>query len=138
MEGFGELVERPIPDREALGWRQVIMILHERAIAFYRSHPYAQKLILGSDHSLAIRRSDIANNRRIAAAVVPLIADKIPDTPVEPLLETIVVGITIGDAIFMLSIAERGEITPELGREATLAVCCYLASKFENHSVQER
>lgn len=131
MAGFGELVMRPVPNRERLGWREVIATLNQRAVTFYREHPYAQKLILGSDHSWAIRRSDLANNRRIAGAVVELVADKFPDVPADVLFEAVVVGISIGDAVFTLSIAEHGEITPALGQEAALAMCGYLAIKFE-------
>jgi AcrR family transcriptional regulator len=134
MAGFERLVASPIIDRNSISWRQIIDILHQRAVGFYRAHPYAQKLLLGSDHSWAIRQADVANNRRIAGAVVGLIADKFPQVAAPELLEALVIGINVGDAVYAVSIAERGEITPDFAREATIAACAYLASKFESQA----
>jgi AcrR family transcriptional regulator len=131
MAGFEEVLGRPIAGREAMGWRQIVARLIEQGFAFYRAHPYAQTLILGSDHSWAIRRSDFANNRRIAAGIAALLGDKFPDVPADALLEAVVVGMTINDAVFALSIADNGAITPGAAAEATVAVCAYLAAKFE-------
>jgi AcrR family transcriptional regulator len=129
MTGFAELVGRPIPDRAALAWPAIIETLWARSVQFYREHPYAQTLVLGSDHSWQIRRLDLANNRAIADAAAALIADKFPPQPPELLREVIVVGISIGDAVLTLSIAEQGSITEHYAREAVIAVCGYLARK---------
>jgi hypothetical protein len=39
-------------------------------------------------------------------------------------------GITVGDAVFTLSIGEHGEITEAMAQEAWFAVCAYLAAVF--------
>lgn len=130
MAGFADLVGRPIEGRAALDWPDIIAELWARTVRFYREHPYAQKLVLGSDHSWHIRRCDLANNRMIADAIARLIADRFPGLPADSLLEAIVVGISIGDSVLTLSIAEHGEITPHYGDEAALAVIGYLQRKF--------
>lgn len=123
-------IAAPIPDRRTRSWAGIVAVLNRRGVGFYRDHPYAQKLILGSDHSWAIRQADLANNRRIADAITAFLADQIPEGTPGELLEAVVTGITIGDAVFSLSIAEHGEITDPMARDAWLAVCAYLAARF--------
>lgn len=130
MADFGTVLADAVPGIEAMAWRQIIATLIGRGVAYYRSHPYAQKLILGADLNWSIRREDIANNRRIAAVVAGLLARHFPAVDRPSLVEAVVAGITIGDALFALSIAEHGQITPACGDEATLAICGYLDAKF--------
>jgi AcrR family transcriptional regulator len=119
----------PIEGGERLDWSEIVAILNKRAVRFYRDHPYAQTLILGSDHSWAIRTADLANNRRIAEAIATFLADQFAEAAPQSLLEAVVTGITVGDAVFTLSIAEHGEITDRLAQEAWLAACAYMAAR---------
>jgi Tetracyclin repressor-like, C-terminal domain len=130
MGGFYEVLSKPVENRDSLSWQEIVGVLMDRGVAFYRAHPYAQTLVQGSDHSWHIRRSDLANNRAIAGSVVDLIGDKFPSVPPTALVEAVVVGISIGDAVLTLSIAEQGGITPAYGREAVVAICGYLTTKF--------
>lgn len=129
LAGLQRAISAPIADLPTLHWTRIIAIFNRRAVGFYRQQPYAQALILGSDHSWAIRRADLANNRHIAESIAALLADKFPEASPSVLFETVVTGITINDAVFSLSIAEQGEITDQLAREAWLAVCAYLAAR---------
>ena len=130
MAGFAALVGQPIAGRKAQPWERIVATLMDRTVSFYREHPYAQKLVLGSDHSWAIRQSDLANNRALAEPIVSLIGDKFDNVPDDVLREAVVVGISIGDAVYTLSIAEQGEITPAYAQEAVIAVCAYLSARF--------
>jgi AcrR family transcriptional regulator len=132
MAGFAELVGKPIPGRAAKSWQEIVSVLVRRAVSFYREHPYAQTLVLGSDHSWAIRQSDLANNRALADPVLALIGDKFAGVSADVLREAIVIGINLGDSVYSLSVAEQGEITPQFGREAAIAICGYLNAKFPN------
>lgn len=127
LEGLEAAICASIGDAAVLDWPQLVRVLNRRAVGFYREHPYAQSLILGSDHSWAIRQADLANNRRMADAIAGFLADKFPEIDAEALLEIVVTGITIGDALFTLSIGEHGEITDRMADEAWLAVCSYLS-----------
>jgi AcrR family transcriptional regulator len=129
LSGLEESLCAPITDHIQLEWPAIIAVLNRRAVHYYQRHPYAQRLILGSDHSLAIRRADLANNRRIADAIAAILAEHIPDAAPAMLLETVVTGITIGDAIFALAILAQGEITETSAREAWLATCSYVAAR---------
>ncbi|MCX7289342.1 MAG: hypothetical protein NTW20_17855 [Rhodobacterales bacterium] len=46
------------------------------------------------------------------------------------LVQAIIVAISVGDAVLTLAVAEQGGITPAIGREATLAICGYMTTKF--------
>ncbi|MCX7345659.1 MAG: TetR/AcrR family transcriptional regulator [Alphaproteobacteria bacterium] len=130
LAGFGELVGRPIENVTRMTWQDIVATLIDRGVAYYSDHPYAQRLILGSDHSWQIRSADLANNRLLAASIAELLADQFPHVNREELLQAVIVGISIGDAIFTLSIFDQGTITPDFGREATVAICGYLSTKF--------
>jgi AcrR family transcriptional regulator len=130
LEGLEARICAPIARNSTRHWARIIAILIRRGVGFYRDHPYAQQLILGSDHSWTIRRADLANNRRIADAIATFLAGKFPQVEQQCLLDAVVTGITIADAVFALSIAEHGRITDRLARESWCAVCGYLAARF--------
>ncbi|MFM9977131.1 MAG: TetR/AcrR family transcriptional regulator [Sphingomonadaceae bacterium] len=130
MAAFAELVMRPILGHQSMGWQAIIALLFRRAVRFYQQHPYAQTLVLGSDHSWQIRRADMANNRRLAQSVAQLIGDDFSHVTTAALIEAIVVSISMADGMFTLSIIEHGAVTPECGDEVALAVCAYLEKKF--------
>jgi AcrR family transcriptional regulator len=130
LTGLEAALCAPMADVAALGWPGIVATLNRRAVHYYRQHPYAQVLILGSDHSWAIRQADLANNRRIAETIVALLAEFFPAATPDALMATVVSGITMGDALFSLSIAEHGAITDALARDAWLAVCSFLAAQY--------
>jgi hypothetical protein len=119
----------PVETAAALDWSGIIALLNRRAVTFYRRHPYAQSLILGSDHSFAIRRADLANNRRIAAFIALLLQDHLPGAAPAEVFETVVTGITAADAVFALAIIEQGEITDRAAQQAWFAACGYVAAR---------
>lgn len=129
VAGFQEIAAQPIDGLEALTWQEVIAVLVQRGVTFYRAHPDAQTLVLGSDHSWHIRRADLASNRAMVAGIADLIGDKLPPLPREPLEEAIFIGISVGDAVFSLSIALHGSITDAYAEEAVTAICGYMAGK---------
>jgi AcrR family transcriptional regulator len=129
LAGLEAVLCAPIADHFQRQWSAVIAVLNRRALGYYRQHPYAQRLILGSDHSLAIRRADLANNQRIAEAIAAMLAELVPAADPDMLLETVVTGIVIGDAVFTLSILSEGEITEPAARQAWLAACSYVAAR---------
>jgi AcrR family transcriptional regulator len=129
MDGFLALVARPIPNLDALDWRRVIEILTWRAADYYRGHPPAQRLILGSDHSWAIRQADVRNNRQMAHGIVDLIADKLPSADRAALHEAAAVAIALNDAVFAMSVAEHGEITDTFVADAILAAQLFMGAK---------
>jgi AcrR family transcriptional regulator len=130
LAGLSDAIGQPLPDSDAMSWQDIVATLMRRAVAYYTAHPYAQRLILGSDHSAQIRQSDLANNRLLASFVADLIGPKFPHVAPDALLAAIMVGITIGDAVLTLSIHEQGQITPDYGQEAVVAICGYMSARF--------
>ncbi len=130
LAGLAEHIGAGVDAVERLSWQGIVSMLMDRAVTYYKVHPYAQRLILGSDHSWQIRQSDRANNRMLAAAIAAMLADRFPDAGRDELLHAIMIGISIGDAVLTLSIFEHGTITPEFGREATVAICGYMSARF--------
>lgn len=136
LAAFVDLVGRPIAGIEGLSWQQIVETLMFRAVAYYTDHPYAQRLVLGSDHSAQIRNADFENNRLLAGLVASLLTPHFPDVPPDQLGRATLVGITIGDAILTLSIQDLGEITPAYGHEAVTAICGYLTARFGSASTR--
>lgn len=129
LEGFAEGVAQPIEQAGEMKWEQVIALLMERTVEFYRSHPYAQRLILGSDYSWQIRQADLGNNRAMAETIAGIIAPQFPTLEGAELRQALINAISIGDAILALSVAEHDVITKQFADEAILAVCSYLSAK---------
>jgi AcrR family transcriptional regulator len=130
LSGFAALVREPIPNRAEKSWQEIIAILIERTVEFYRAHPYAQTLVLGSDHSWHIRKADLDNNRVMADVILDHIRDKFALVETRALWDAIMVGISLSDAVLSLSIAEQEVITRHYASEAVVAVCGYLSGKF--------
>jgi hypothetical protein len=130
LAGLSDAIGQPVSDADAMSWQDIVATLMGRAVVYYTAHPYAQRLILGSDHSAQIRQSDLANNRLLAEFVAELIGPKFPHVAPDALLAAIMVGITIGDAVLTLSIHEQGQITPDYGQEAVVAICGYMSARF--------
>lgn len=131
MAGFHEIFDQPIEGLEVMTWQEVATILISRGISFYRNHPYAQTLVLGSDHGWHIRKADVENNRALAAGIAKLLTGKTPPMPPGELDDAVFVAIGINDSLLSLSIAEHGSITDRFGQEAVIAVCAYLERKFQ-------
>lgn len=130
LAGLAEVIGQPVSDAATLAWQDIVAALMDRAVGYYIAHPYAQRLILGSDHSWQIRQSDLANNRLLADFAADLLAPRFPQADPQALHRAIIVAISIGDAVLTLAVAEQGGITRAFGREATLAICGYMAAKF--------
>ncbi len=131
MAGFQHVLGQPIDDLGRRSWQEVVATLVWRAVGFYRAHPYAQALVLGSDHSWQIRRADIANNRALVGGIVAMIGPKLPPAPPERLHQTVFIGIGLADSVFSLSIAEFGWITDAYAEEAVAVICAYVASRLD-------
>jgi AcrR family transcriptional regulator len=130
LAGLAEVIGQPVADADSQPWQAIVATLMDRAVAYYVDHPYAQQLILGSDHSWQIRQFDLANNRLLAEFVADLLESKFPQADRSTLLQAIIVAISVGDAVLALAVAEPGGITPDSGHEATLAICGYMTGKF--------
>lgn len=130
LAGLEAAVCAPIGGARTIGWTRIVALLNRRGVEFYRAHPYAQTLILGSDHSWAIRRADLANNRRMASAIAALLAVDFAEADADTLLEAVATAITVGDAVFAMSIGEGGTITDHAARDSWIAVCGYMAGRF--------
>jgi AcrR family transcriptional regulator len=130
LEGLAAAVERPMPGHEAMGWETIVRVLVDRGVEYYREHPYAQALLLGSAHSWHIRQADVANNRRFANSITQLLAGHFAHVELGELHEAVIVGVTLCDAVLALGIVENGAIAPPHAREAHAAICGYLTRKF--------
>ena len=129
-EGFLHAVSDDVTGRSAMSWQTVMAELMRRAVAYYGAHPYAQALILGSELSWHFRRTDLANNRALAGPLMHQLEDKFPGVDQAELANGLAIAISIGDAVWAVSVLQHNTITPEFADEATLAVCSYLQAKF--------
>jgi AcrR family transcriptional regulator len=133
LTGFAELVGRPFDNLADMSWQDIVATLIDRAVDYYIAHPYAQRLVLGSDHSWHIRSADLANNRLLAQSVAALLEDSFPGVAPDALLHAVTIGITLGDAVFTLSIFDHGQITRACADDAKVAICGYLSQKFNTN-----
>jgi AcrR family transcriptional regulator len=131
LEGFARNVSEPIGRSSGADWRDVIDLLMRRTVEFYRQHPYAQRLILGSDFSWQIRQADLGNNREMAKTIALIIAEQFPQHSASAVEGSVMTAISIGDAVLALSVAEHEVITRQFADDAVLAICSYLEAKLK-------
>jgi len=127
---IAELIGRSVPKRSADDVNAFIVVLMRRMVNWYRRNPTAMKLMLGSDYRWNIRLADLENNRGMAASIASRIARRFAlreDGRHARILNT---AISIGDAVWSLSMAEDGAITPYYAGEAERAVTAYLDTAF--------
>lgn len=130
-EAFFEVAAAPVEGSDRMTWPEIVRDLIDRSVAYYRSHPYAQTLLLGSGRNWAIRLNDLASNRDMAPGVAALIRDKLPPMPGAMLEEIIFVAINVFDAVMSLSVAIHGRITDDYSHEAWLATVSYMQRRFD-------
>jgi AcrR family transcriptional regulator len=130
LAGMSETLGQPIDGVDGMAWQEIVATLIRRGHAYYAAHPYAQRLILGSDHSWRIRGADLEGNAQLAVGIAGLLSDHFPGVTFAEMVRATTVAISINDALFTLSIFENGSITEDCVAEATLAVCSYFSAKF--------
>ncbi|MGC4029927.1 MAG: TetR family transcriptional regulator [Steroidobacteraceae bacterium] len=125
QEELLKVLEAPIRTRMR-DWRHIVEILTERGVDFYAHSKASMRLQIDPripvDLKLRDRRNDAAlgsiHEQHIDRVFV------LPGIPNRAAIFFRAVG--IADLMFMLSVLEHGRVTPEMAREAQLAMCAYL------------
>ena len=77
-------------------------------VRFYREHPYALRLMFGSDHSWRVRQSDVANNALMARELA-LALGQFFDTRDMRADDLFAIAISLSDAVWSLSFARHAD-----------------------------
>lgn len=120
----------PVPAAALAGWLDLLAYDSRESVRYFNSHPAALKLVIGRYGGLRVREVDIEYNRSISRAYVDRLkaAFDMPDvadsaTRFHTMLE-------IQDAVWAISYASHGTITPEYEREAIRASRAYIRLYF--------
>ncbi|MAM75732.1 TetR/AcrR family transcriptional regulator [Tistrella mobilis] len=126
MEKFEVLAEEEVDHDRLEAWTDLFRIHCDRALDFYRSHPVAMRLLLGPESGWQIRSADLSANRQIGEIQYDRLLRHfmVPDS--DELARALPVSMTIGDAIWALSFARDGDVTPEMAAESLRARIAYL------------
>jgi AcrR family transcriptional regulator len=130
--GFREGIAGVLAENPTAPWRDTTARIMAETVRFYREHPYALRLMFGSDHSWRVRQSDVANNALMARELA-LALGQCFDTRDLRADDLFALAISLSDAVWSLSFARHAAITPAHAREAERAVIAYLA-QFERRS----
>lgn len=127
LGAFERLAAAHAPDHARLrDWTELTRQHCTRALAFYHAHPVAMRLLLGPETGWQIRSVDLATNRRIGRIQYDRLRSHFIVAESTALAEAFPVSMTVGDAIWALSFAQHGEVTPELAEESLRARLAYL------------
>lgn len=130
LADIAELIGRSVPKRSADDVNSFVIVLMRRMVNWYLRNPTAMKLMLGSDYRWNIRLADLENNRGMAASIASRVARRFALSEDERTVRVLNTVISIGDAVWSLSMAEDGVITPYYAAEAERAVTAYLDAAF--------
>jgi AcrR family transcriptional regulator len=127
FSAFVDTVEQAASSMPSGKWREAVIRMMCETVAFYQAHPYASRLVFGSDYSWNIRQVDVANNMKMAETLTALIGSCFSAPADIDLAEIFAIGIGLSDAVWSLSIARYGDITPAYAKQAEAVILNYLA-----------
>lgn len=105
----------------------LVAALMRATVVFYNQKPLAGPLIFDSEFSWHIRRADLENNRLMATTIADKLRESFRTDQGAAVDATVEIAISIGDAVWSLSFARHGVVTPEFAAEAERAVIGYMA-----------
>lgn len=111
---------------KARDWQNIVEMLTLRGASFLSRSSASMQLLAGpklpTDLKLRDRQNDAALGRIYEKHIDTIF--ELPDIPKRSAI--FFRAVEIADLMFMLSVLEHGRITPEMAREASLAMCAYL------------
>lgn len=120
-----QAVSAPIEEK-VCDWRDIIVLCLRRGTELLNNDPAARQLIHGPKSPPAIKRSDRANDLKVAEVIIGHL-HKLPQTKTAELsAETLYYAIEIADVLYCLSVQNNGEITQQMSREGERAAIAYL------------
>lgn len=126
VAAFELLAQEEVDHARLDTWQDLIHLHCERALRFYHDHPVAMRLFLGPETGWQIRSADLAANRRIGRIQYERLLAHFVVADSATLAAAFPVSMTIGDAVWALSFARHGEVTPEMAAESLRARLAYL------------
>ena len=125
-EELDDYLSQPYTGMEAMDWQSIVKTAVARATQLYNDRADYRQLILGGKAPAEIKLSDRENDEAIGRIILDAIDQhfEIPDFPRRG--EVFFYAVEIADLLFMLSQMRHSEITPEMCREAQLAMVLYL------------
>jgi AcrR family transcriptional regulator len=119
------LVAAPVPATRLVSWQDLLILRHERAVAYYNGHPVAAKIFLGVHPSWEIHRADQAYNHTASGTLFAYF-DRFFEMPYVPdPQEKFEISYSIADAIWAISFDRLGAISTKYFEEAAAACIAY-------------
>lgn len=107
-------------------WQEYMAFRHQRAVDYYNGHLPAMKLILGAQPFLEIGFHDAAVNKVVSQGALDQMRRLFWMPFIRNVENRFLIALSIVDAIWRVSYAEHGRITPDYAAEATTAAIAYL------------
>jgi AcrR family transcriptional regulator len=126
LNAFEMLAREDLDPERIETWSDLSRLHCERALKFYHDHPVAMRLFLGPETGWQIRSADLATNHRIGRIQYDRLLAHFVVAGSETLANAFAVSMTIGDAVWALSFARHGDVTPEMAAESLRARLAYL------------
>jgi AcrR family transcriptional regulator len=125
-EELDDHLSQPYSGDEAIEWQSIVRTAVARASRLYNERADYRQLILGGAAPAEIKLSDRENDETIGQIIANAIGQhfEVPDFPRQN--EIFFYAVEIADLLFMLSQMRHGKITPDMCREAQLAMVTYL------------
>lgn len=125
-EELDDYLSQPYSGDEAVDWQSIIRTAVARAAQLYNERADYRQLILGGKAPAEIKLSDRENDEALGQIIADAIGQhfEIPDFPRRN--EIFFYAVEIADLLLMLSQMRHGTITPDMCREAQLAMVTYL------------
>ncbi|QJY38894.1 TetR/AcrR family transcriptional regulator [Vibrio europaeus] len=117
------------PERDLVTqWHDIVDILIDRAMQFYRSEAAARQLFISGKTSPIIKQKDRSNDSLIAKALLEMFNHyfDVPDFAMRD--EVFFIWVELVDTVFTVSQMKHGDITAEYANEARRVAKAYLGT----------
>ncbi len=117
--------KQPLPPEALADWQSLIHSGYARGRQFYANHPVATELLLGASGPRTIQTGNYEADVAIGKLMSAGLKHYFNVTFVPDLTHLSVIGVTISDAIWSLSVRNEGSITDEYFEESQRVLLAY-------------
>ncbi len=127
FDDFFGVLEDAIIEDEIQHWSDINRMIEQGFVNYYRRTPLAQHTLLGQHTYTSVRHQDAQNDLLLAEKVEAIYRRYfvLPELPKD--VNIFAIALQVADKVYSLNFRERGEIEPEMAREALILTEAYLS-----------
>lgn len=128
FDDFTTVLETSVIAEKVHHWSDINRMIEQGYVDYYRQSPLAQHTLLGQHTYASVRHEDAQNDLKLGEMVEAIYRRYfvLPELPKD--VNIFAIALQVADKVYSLNFRERGEIEPEMAREALVITEAYIGS----------